>query len=51
MNMRIMPMFSDCATKFHVRGNPAMNLDVLSRWRNMLLIVKDGKVYKNTLNE
>lgn len=34
-----------------VRGNPAADLDVLSDKANMLLIMKDGKVYQNTLNE
>ncbi len=33
-----------------VRGNPAADLDVLSGKENMLLIMKDGKLYKNDLN-
>lgn len=34
-----------------VKGNPVENLDILGDIDNLLLVMKDGKVYKNTLDK
>ena len=42
-------MLKDYYEMICLKGNPVENLDILGDVNNILLVMKDGKIYKNSL--